>query len=97
MLAAQAADAIVGFLHATHRQDQLVPRATPLRYGDNDEFNDYVDDEHGDIHIFDLTFRPSEVLFQLDQQGYRGALAEYSPTNAEDKGSTPYGASGEGA
>ncbi len=96
MLAAQAADAIVGFLHAAHRQDHLVPKAIPLRYGDNDEFNEYVDDEHGDIRIFELTFRPSEVLFQLDPQGYRAALADYRALSVEEDVPAPSTPTGDG-
>lgn len=76
-LAAQAADAIVGFLYATHRQDQRKPAVLPLRYEDTEEFNTSIDDEHDEVRIFDLTYRPSEVLFSVDLEAYRDALAQY--------------------
>lgn len=77
LLAAQAADTIVGFLHSTHRQDQAVPRVAPLRFEDHADFNDYVDDSHGSIQVFGLSFRASEVLYRVDREAYRDALATF--------------------
>ena len=47
LLAAEAADAIVGFLQGVHRQDRLPPTNYRAEYGDNQDFNDFVDDTHG--------------------------------------------------
>ncbi|MBI3207057.1 MAG: abortive infection family protein [Myxococcales bacterium] len=77
ILAAQAADTIVGFLHATHQQDRAVQRTVPLRFEDHADFNDYVDDAHSSVQIFDLSFRASEVLFRVDHEAYRDALASF--------------------
>lgn len=82
-LAAQAADAIVGFLHATHQQDRAAQRSPPLRFEDNPDFNDYVDDAHGSIQIFDLNFRASDVLFRVDNQAYRDALASFDASEKD--------------
>jgi hypothetical protein len=84
MLAAQAADTIVGFLHATHQQDQAVQRTAPLRFEDRADFNDYVDDAHGIIQIFELSFRASEVLFRVDHEAYRDALASFDASEEDD-------------
>lgn len=84
MLAAQAADTIVGFLHATHQQERAVQRAAPLRFEDHAVFNDYVDESHGNVQIFDLSFRASEVLFRVDHEGYRDALASFDPAARDD-------------
>jgi hypothetical protein len=46
-------------------------------YTHHSEFNDYVDDLHGIIQIFDGEYRPSEVLYEMDEQAYRAGLAEY--------------------
>ncbi|MFO0635368.1 MAG: abortive infection family protein [Nannocystaceae bacterium] len=81
MLAAQAADTIVGFLHATHQQDRAVQRIAPLRFEDRADFNDYVDDAHGSIQIFELSFRASEVLC-VDHEAYRDALASFDASEA---------------
>ena len=40
-------------------------------------FNESVDDAHGMIRIFEVEFRPSEVLFQMEPQSYRVYLAEF--------------------
>jgi len=84
MLAAQAADTIVGFLHATHRQDQAIQRPAPLRFEDQPDFNDYVDDAHGSIQIFSLSFRASEILFRVDREAYRDALATFAASEEDD-------------
>jgi hypothetical protein len=83
MLAAQAADTIVGFLHSTHQEDRAVQRTRPLRFEDHVNFNDYVDDAHGSIQIFELSFRASEVLFRVDHQAYRDALASFDASEEE--------------
>ena len=44
LLAAQAADAIVGFLHRVHRQERVTISSIRLAYEDNDGFNTYLDD-----------------------------------------------------
>ena len=78
LLAAEAADAIVGFLHRVHRQDRTPP---PSPRGQcttsNAAFNDYVDDAHGAIRIFEAEFRPSDILFQMEPETYRVYLAEF--------------------
>jgi Abortive infection C-terminus len=77
LLAAEAADTIVGFLHRVHRQDRT-PQASPRAlYDDNPEFNDSVDESHGTIRIYEAEFRPSEVLFQMEPESYRVYLAEF--------------------
>ncbi len=88
LLAAQAADAIVGFLHRIHRQDQSRPTVVALRYEDNETFNDFVDDEHGEVMILEFKYRPSEVLFRVDLEAYRDALAGYEPAVAEEQGAS---------
>jgi hypothetical protein len=86
LLAAQAADAIVGFIHRVHRQDRM-PRQTSPDYGDNADFNDSVDEAHGLIRIFELEFRPSDVLFQMEPESYRIYLGDFV-TRAESEAGT---------
>jgi len=85
MLAAQAADTIVGFLHATHRKDQADHLSPALRLEDHADFNDYIDDAHDSIQIFEFNFRPSEVLFLVDREAYRDALAAFDALAEEEK------------
>lgn len=84
LLAAGAADAIVGFIHRVHRQDRT-PTVRAPAYGDHPEFDDYVDEAHGMFRIFDVEFRPSEVLFTLEPVSYRVYLAEFE-TGKENSG-----------
>ena len=79
LLAAQAADAIVGFLHRVHRQDRTALAGMRLEYDNNAAFNDCVDEAHQVVRIFHLEYRPSEVLFNVDQEAYRDLLANFQP------------------
>jgi hypothetical protein len=84
ILAAETADAIVGFLYRVHRQDH-VARTTPrLSYGDNAPFNDYVDGLHDPVRVFNEEFPPSRVLFELAPEPYRLYLAEFSLDTESD-------------
>jgi hypothetical protein len=77
LLAAEAADTIVGFFHRVHRQDRIPPRSPQALFEGNSEFNDSIDELHGKIRIFEAEFRPSEVLFQMEPESYRVYLAEF--------------------
>ncbi len=79
LLAAQAADAIVGFLYRIHRQERATAEAPQLVFDDNDAFNSYVDEANAAVRIFDLEYRPSEVLFNCDQEAYRDLLSGFEP------------------
>jgi hypothetical protein len=79
LLAAQAADAIVGFLYRIHRQERAPVQASQLVFDDNEAFNGYVDEANTVVRIFELEYRPSEVLFNCDQQAYRDLLSGFEP------------------
>lgn len=83
LLAAQAADAIVGFLHRVHKQERSALPHVRLEYGDNEDFNTYVDEVNERVRIFNLTYRPSEVLFTVDKEAYRDGLAGYQADRTE--------------
>ncbi len=83
LLAAQAADAIVGFLHRVHRQERATLPGVRLEYDDNPSFNEHVDEANEVVRIFELEYRPSEVLFRIDEEAYRDLLASYAPEAAE--------------
>jgi hypothetical protein len=77
LLAAEAADTIVGFLHRVHRQDRMPPPSPKALYEVSAAFNDFVDDQHEMIRVFDEEFLPSQVLFELAPEPYRVYLAEF--------------------
>src|SRR5258708_39310143 len=53
LLAAGTADAIVGFLYRIHRQDRVPSESTRLDYDNHGDFNEYVDEVHESIRVFD--------------------------------------------
>jgi len=77
MLAAGTADAIVGFLYRLHRQDRMQSATQPQRYEDHNEFNEYVDEMHGRVQIFDEEFESSRILFEMAPEAYRIYLADF--------------------
>jgi|FLYL01.1.fsa_nt_gi hypothetical protein len=77
LMAAEAADTIIGFLHRVHRQDRTPPPSPRVLYDANQAFNDSVDDTYGPIRIFEIEFRASEVLFQMEPESYRIYAAEF--------------------
>ena len=83
LLAAGAADAIVGFLYRVHRKDDGARPSPKALYEGNPAFNDSVDDNVGPIRIYDAEFRPSEVLFQMEPETYRVYLAEFNDESAD--------------
>jgi hypothetical protein len=88
MLVARSADAIVNFLFHAHRQySNLAPRHR-LTFDDHADFNDHVDDENEAVQIFEVQYRPSEVLFAVDQEAYRNYLADYT-SEVEEFEQTP--------
>lgn len=83
LLAAQAADTIVGFLYRVHIQDRTLPRSPKALYEANSKFNESVDDIYGMIRIFEVEFRPSAILFQMEPESYRVYLADFDPAGSE--------------
>ena len=81
LLAAQAADTIIGFLYRVHRQDRPPPVAPSFEK--NRDFNDYVDDTCEPVIIFDIELKPSEILFQMEPESYWSYLGEFDGGNAE--------------
>jgi len=84
LLAAQAADSIIGFLCRVHRQDLSRPRTAPLEYNDHLTFNEWIDDQCEPVQILSLpAYQPSEVLFSVDQEAYRDLLANYKSDDSD--------------
>jgi hypothetical protein len=89
LMAAEAADTIVGFLHRVHRQDRTLPPSARALYDNNGPFNDSVDEVHGAIRIFDIELRASEILFQMEPESYRIYLAEFTTEAVEPAKAAP--------
>lgn len=76
-LVARSTDAIVNFLFRAHRECEADVVERKLSYGDNPEFDEYIDETNPVVTIFEMEYRPSEVLFQVDIQAYRNSLADW--------------------
>lgn len=82
ILAAQTADAIVGFLYRVHCADRSRPITPRLEFSDNPDFNEWIDQENAPVRIFSLPpYRPSEVLFNVDREAYRDLLDQQEDEN----------------
>jgi hypothetical protein len=55
-----------------------------LEYADNPSFNQSIDEETGDISIYNEKFSASYVLYELKQETYRIALTEFLQRKIED-------------
>jgi len=76
-LAARAADAIVNFLFRAHRHYPIDGPARRLVYRELADFNEWIDEQNEIVRIFTLEYKPSEVLFGIDQEAYRDLLNDY--------------------
>lgn len=86
MLAANAADAIVGFLWDIHKSYSPTSQPERLSYGDNPEFNEWVDQIHEPpVKIFELPYKYSEILFHIDRQAYCDELREFNASTEQSK------------
>jgi len=83
-LAARAADAIVNFIFKIHKAYPLESSAR-IHYGEQTDFNEYVDELHEIVRIFDYEYKPSEVLFSVDYEAYRDRLIEFGNRSETDE------------
>lgn len=80
---ARAADAIVSFLYRCHRQFSSL-EARHLIYDDYPKLNEYIDEIHEPVRIFQYELTPSKVLFSTDREAYREQVMEELPDGAGD-------------
>jgi len=83
LLVARASDAIVSFLFRMHRDADGQATTSASRYDDEAAFNDHIDEANGPVRIFELEYRASEVLFQVDPRAYKDILAAFEPDEGE--------------
>jgi Abortive infection C-terminus len=82
LFAARAAESVVHFVYTAHRAYPGVvnvpiatPESQPLE--DDESFNAYLDELHGDWSVFEVAFKPSDVLRKLEPDSYRLYLTDY--------------------
>jgi len=74
----------VCFLYKAHCRYSGTPPIRLLEYGDRPDLNDYIDSSNEPVRVFDLEYRPSEVLFFTDRQAYTEIAAGFSPESTPD-------------
>ncbi len=84
LLVARAADAIVSFLYKMHRGEAGTAKSEALQYSNYPEYNRYIDEVNEPVRIFDLLYKPSEVLFHVDPQAYEEYLGTFEPDSTEE-------------
>ncbi len=55
-----------------------------LRYEENEDFNQSIDDAEGVVTILNTPFRASEILFTLQKETYRIALTDFETQQTEE-------------
>lgn len=72
-------DALVAFLFVTHRRMHGQEEWQRAEYGDHEDFDQYLDDEHdpSPIPVFGDHFRPSKALFAVNRTGYLKRLNDW--------------------
>ncbi len=82
---AQQTDAILlFFLKLLDHSNSL--KLPPITYHENLEFNEYVDEQHGSLNIFEDMYLASDILFQMNKSKYQAGLAEYKESLEEIEG-----------
>lgn len=68
----------------------LAPTATlqiedELIYQEQEDFNNFWDDAHGEFKMSDYSYFASEILFNMDYQAYKTEFREYSDSEIQDE------------
>ena len=74
---ARATDAVVGLLFKTHLKGSGKAPLARLRYGDHNDFDDWIDNDFGPFEILETPLVASEALFRTDKNAYRAALVVF--------------------
>ncbi len=83
LLAAEAADVVVGFLCRVYFQS-IAPTAKELQYEDHPELNEFIDEACEPVRVLGYEFAPSMVLFQMDRVAYEDVLSQNSVVDAPE-------------
>jgi Abortive infection C-terminus len=70
-------ESIACFLISFYETKNLRNNADEIKYEDFDRFNNYLDDEHGDVYIAKVPYLTSEALFAIDRTAYNDEYQKY--------------------
>lgn len=74
---ARATDAVVGLLFKTHLNGSGKAPLARLRYGDHNDFDEWIDSDFGPFEVLETPLVASEALFRTDNNAYRAALVVF--------------------
>ncbi|MDF2369929.1 MAG: abortive infection family protein [Rhizobiaceae bacterium] len=74
---ARATDAVVGLLFKTHLNGAGKAPLARLRYGDHNDFDEWIDNDFGPFVVLETPLVASEALFRTDRNAYRAALVVF--------------------
>lgn len=74
---ARATDAVVGLLFKTHLNGSGKAPLARLRYGDHNDFDEWIDNDFGPFEVLETPLVASEALFRTDSNAYRAALVAF--------------------
>ena len=77
LLMINLSDAVSTFLLGRHKDFTERVKTKEIKFDDNEDFNEFLDDEFGVVRIYETDYLASEILYQLDPQGYGVYLNEF--------------------
>lgn len=80
-LIARQTDAVVSFIHELYFSYKTFEPELALQ--DNPGLNEFIDESHEPAYIFEDTYLPHEILFNMNQQRYKAALTDYRENESE--------------
>lgn len=95
---ARATDAVVGLLFKTHLNGSGKAPLARLRYGDHNDFDEWIDNDFGPFEVLETPLVASEALFRTDNNAYRAALVAFKQdqeANQEQQEEQPDGGEAE--
>lgn len=82
---ARTTDSLISFLYLAHKETSKSSPGHRIHFEDHTDFNEHIDDLNEMIRIFDLKYRPSDVLFRLDIEAYRDKHEMYMIAVADEE------------
>lgn len=93
-IVARATDAVVGLMFKTHMGGANNDPLTRFRYGDHQDFDEWVDDEFDPYVVLETPLIASEALFKTDLNAYRAALVQFRQDQQNEAAGEAQGAEG---
>lgn len=83
LLMINLSDAISTFLLGRHKDFFERVKKPKIIFDDNNDFNGKLDEYFGSIQIYETKYPASEILYEIDPQGYEAYLNEYKNNKVE--------------